>query len=275
MRIFSLRSILSGLLCLLILTGCGLLGKNSPMDAADAFFVLLCQGRTRQAYESAAFMLQAEISLQTFEAMVLDLGLEDCTAGGWSIRSVSTKEAILDGGMVRKNGAKFPVKATLIRQSGRWKLAALRTPGPGGEGRLIDRFTHIGHGAEIRDGVTRPVPDDREVRALLAGTMKAFNEGLHKKNFTKFYDTISGSWQAQTSKADVERAFQSLLDGGTTIDAIEHVSPVFDLPPRLNADGLLLVKGRYPVNPNPVIFDLKYACELPRWRLIGITITVK
>lgn len=273
--LFPLRSILRWLLCLLVLTGCNHVKKNSPADAVDAFFVFLEKGKAREAFEGTAFAFQAQINAQNFEATTKDFGLEDYVQRTWSVRSLTKKEAILDGGIVTKSDVKFRIEATLIKESGRWKLCALRTPGPDGSGRLEDRFTRIGRGAEFRETFTRAVPGDKEVRALLAGTMKKFNDGLHKKNFTEFYNAISLNWQSQTSKSEMERAFKSLLESNITIDTIETVSPVFDPPPRLNADGMLLLKGSYPAQPHPVSFVLKYTYELPQWRLISITITIR
>lgn len=272
---FSRRGFLKGLFCLLVLTGCDHSGKNGPAGAADAFFDLLAKGRVREAYESTAFALQAQITMQSFEATEKDLGLGNYDGRVWSVHSLKGKEAVLDGQISNKNGAKFQVRAVLIQDSGRWKLSTLLTPGPGGAGPLEDYFTRIGRGSEMREITRRSVPSDREIKAMIAETMKKFNESLHKKNFTDFYKDVAGGWQAQTSRTDMERAFKPLLDAGTTIDAAENASPVLDEPPRINSDGMLLVRGRYPTLSHPVIFGLKYTYELPQWRLMGITLTVQ
>lgn len=273
--IFPLRGILTCLLCLLVLTGCDHVFKKSPIEAAEAFFDFLEKGKPREAFESTAFAFQAQLSMKNFEATAKDFGLEGYRSRTWSVLSVTKNEAKLNGGIVNGNGAKFRIEAVMRKESGRWKLRALRTPGPDGSGRLEDRFTHIGRGAGFREAENRAVPGEKEAGGLLAATMKKFNDGLRKKDFTEFYNDASVVWQTQTSKYEMERRFKSLLDSGATIDAIEHASPVLDEPPRLNADGLLVVKGSYPAKPHDVLFELKYNYEISKWKLLGITISIK
>ena len=258
----------------LALAGCGNDRRNSPAGAADSFFALLNKGRYQEAFESASFLFQAQQSLAAFVAKSKDLGLGNYPSRSWTEKSVSKKEALLNGILTGINGEKLLLQVRLVKEFGKWKISTLGTS-TDGSGHFVDEFNPIGKSQSFDEALTREVPNDKEVRALVDDTLREFNDGLRKKNFTDFYSDTSALWRSETSKESVEHAFRTFVDADINIDPYKDVKAVFDEPPRLNSEGMLLVKGYYPTKPNRVIFDLKYTFELPKWKLLGITISLK
>jgi hypothetical protein len=263
------------LLLALILAGCGNAYKKSPTAAADAFFTLLNQGQYPEAYKSASFAFQAQQSVPAFVATAKDLGLGNYPSRSWTEKSASEKEALLDGDFTSSTGEKLSLQVAMLKESGKWRVFAIRTPAPNGKNHLVDRFNQIGRSQTFGDVFSRKVPSDDEARALVDNTMQQFNAGLHKKDFADFYLTTSALWRSETSKEKVESAFQSFVDANISIDPYKDTKAVFEEPPRLNSEGMLVVKGYYPTKPNRIFFDLRYTFELPKWKLLAITISIK
>ena len=57
--------------------------------------------------------------------------------------------------------------------------------------------------------------------------------------------------------------------------AIKDIEPVFETPPTITSDGLLLLSGYYPTERYRVIFTVRFIYELPRWKLFGIDVTLR
>ena len=137
----------------------------------------------------------------------------------------------------------------------------------------MDLFARFDQGVGFNDAFTRKIPTDDENRKLVTETIEKFNECLHEKDFKPFYDYTSTLWQSRTTEAQVDHAFKPYLDAGQTLDFIKDVKVIFDEPPRINSDGYLMVDGYYPSQPR-VIFHLQYTFELPKWKIVGITLSV-
>ena len=260
--------------CALVFTGCGHTAKNDPVAAMNDFLSLLSRQHYREAYESASVLFQIDFNETAFEAVARDAGLGDFISSNWTPESVTGNEARLNGELVNKTNDKLSFRATLIRESGRWKLFLLEARPPKDPTKLVDMFARLKRGTDFNQAFSRQLPNDDEIRKLVTGTMQKFNECLHEKDFKAFYEYTSVLWQSRTTGSQVARAFKPYLDAGLTLDFIKDVKMIYQEPPRLNSDGYLLVNGYYPTRPR-VIFHLQYIFELPRWKVIGITLSVE
>ena len=80
----------------------------------------------------------------------------------------------------------------------------------------------------------------------------------------------------------LQHAFQPFIDKKVNLGALRTLAPIFDTPPVIDPEGLLIVLGHYPSQPytgegNPsgsfkVYFSLRYTYELPKWKLLGIDV---
>ena len=120
---------------------------------------------------------------------------------------------------------------------------------------------------------TSKLPKDKELKTLVFDSLSAFDKAVQAKNFAQFHqEQLSPEFQKQVPLDKFTAAFQVFIDKGYDISNIAKSEPVFDVPPAIDSDGLLVLKGHYPTQPNKVTFDLTYIYESSAWRLLGLNV---
>jgi hypothetical protein len=102
-----------------------------------------------------------------------------------------------------------------------------------------------------------------------------FNNAIQQKSFGEFYGSVSSKWRSTLTEGQLQRAFQPFVDQGVNMGGAVKTDPIFDPPPQITTEGLLLVTGHYPSKPYQVVFSLKYIYELPNWKLFGIDVNLR
>jgi len=118
-------------------------------------------------------------------------------------------------------------------------------------------------------------PAEKEARALTLNSVLAFNKAVQAKDFVDFHKQISSLWQGQITPDKLKEVFRTFIDQNLDISGVEKVDPTFDVPPKIDSDGVLALQGSYLIAPNKVEFRLKYVNEKAAWKLIGIKLDVK
>ena len=122
-------------------------------------------------------------------------------------------------------------------------------------------------------GETAKLPPEKDLRALTLDTLLAFNKAVQEKSFASFYkDQTSSLLREQVSADKFSEAFRSFVEKGFDIGGISKVEAVFDEKPAIDGDGVLILKGSFPAQPNKVAFRLRYLYEKPAWKLLGINV---
>ena len=125
----------------------------------------------------------------------------------------------------------------------------------------------------VLQGATPKLPPDKELKALVFDSLFAFNKAVQEKSFAKFYEErLSPQFQKQFPLEKFTAIFQAFIDKGYDISNIAKSEPVFDVPPAIDNDGLLVLKGHYPTKPNKVTFKLTYVYESSAWKIMGINV---
>ena len=125
----------------------------------------------------------------------------------------------------------------------------------------------------VLQGATPKMPPDKELKALAFDSLFAFNKAVQDKSFARFYeDRLSPQFQKQFSLEKFTAIFQAFIDKGYDISSIAKSEPVFDIPPAIDKDGLLVLKGHYATKPNKVTFKLTYIYESSAWKIMGINV---
>src|SRR5947207_2315977 len=125
----------------------------------------------------------------------------------------------------------------------------------------------------VLHGETPKLPKDKELKALVSDTLSAFNKAVQEKNFAKFHEQrLSPQFREEFPLEKFTAAFQVFIDKDYDISNIAQSEPVFDVPPAINSDGFLVLKGHYPTRPNKVTFELIYAYASPAWKLMSINV---
>lgn len=122
-------------------------------------------------------------------------------------------------------------------------------------------------------GATPKMPPDKELKALVFDSLFAFNKAVQEKNFARFHEErLSPQFRKQFPLEKFTAIFQAFIDKGYDISNIAKSEPVFDTPPAIDSDGLLVLKGHYPTKPNKVTFKLTYVYESSAWKILGINV---
>jgi hypothetical protein len=125
----------------------------------------------------------------------------------------------------------------------------------------------------VLQGETPKLPKDKELKALVSATLSAFNKAVQEKNFARFHEEwLSPQLQKEFTLVKFTAAFQVFIDKGYDLSNIAQSEPVFDVPPAIDSDGLLVLQGHYPTKPNKVTFKLTYVYESSAWKLMGINV---
>jgi hypothetical protein len=125
----------------------------------------------------------------------------------------------------------------------------------------------------VLHGATPSLPSDKELKALTFDSLFAFNKAVQKKSFAQFHEErLASQFREQFPLEKFTESFQVFIDKGYDISNIAKSEPVFDTPPAINDDGLLVLKGHYPTRPNKVTFKLTYIYESSAWKLMGINV---
>jgi hypothetical protein len=127
----------------------------------------------------------------------------------------------------------------------------------------------------VLHGATPKLPPDKELKALVFDSLFAFNKAVQEKSFAQFHEErLSPLFRKQFPLEKFTAAFQVFIEKGYDISNIAKSEPIFDVPPAIDSDGLLILKGHYPTRPNKVTFTLKYLHEATAWEVLGINVQV-
>lgn len=122
-------------------------------------------------------------------------------------------------------------------------------------------------------GATPKLPPEKELKALVTETLIAFNKGVLKKDFAQFHqERLSPDLRKEFPIEKFTETFKVFIDKNYDISSVAETEPVFEVPPSINDDGVLVLKGRYDTKPNKVTFTLKYVNESSAWKLIAINV---
>lgn len=119
-----------------------------------------------------------------------------------------------------------------------------------------------------------PMPTDAELKTLTRDSLLNFNQMLQTKDSTAFHKYISKLWQDQITPKQLQEVFQSFIDQKIDLAGVAKAEPIFQEPPAINSDGLLVVEGSYANAPGRIDFRLKYVYAKPAWKLFGIKVNV-
>jgi hypothetical protein len=243
-----------------------------PQATAQKFFEQIAAGEADAAYQSTAFGFKAQRSATVFATAAKDMGLTTYTGAEWGKPERDGRTTTIPVKIKTASGVPIPLIVTLVKEGGVWKVFSLRSPPSSETGISENRFSLVGKAPSFSDAVTKPVPPENEIRQLVHDNLMRFDEAIKSQSFDAFYDSIAVHWQDQLTKGQLQRAFQPFIDQKVSLAGISQANPVFDVPPAVNSEGLLVVAGHYETNPYRVRFAMRFFYELPAWKLFGLDV---
>jgi len=227
-------------------------------DTADQFFSAVKEKDFPKAYTFTSQEFQASTSLEELQRFLEGTALLDYQEASWGSRSVSGSQGELEGSIKTTSGGTIPVKITLVKESGGWKILNIHKADAG---LLTDQSLEI--------------PAESVLIQLVNSTLHDLALAINSRDFENFHQKISRLWQSQITKEELFEIFRSFSDQNIDLTVLEGINPVFSEKPLMNAENLLILTGYYPTQPSVTYFILKYTMEHPNWKLIGINVEVK
>ena len=116
-------------------------------------------------------------------------------------------------------------------------------------------------------------PDQTTVLKLVWSAMAALDQANQTGNYSVLRDLAAPTFQTRNSPATLAGIFAALRNQRVDLGYTLVVSPTFDFAPAIVEGGLLRVRGRFPLRPTAVGFDLLYQPVDGQWRLFGIAVS--
>ncbi len=258
----------------LLLGGCAK-KQEDPTQATVDFFKNIAAGKYHEAYASTAFGFQAQQSEKVFAQTLKELGLDEAAKAEMETPVIKGREAQTDVTVLTLKDKTLKFKVSLLQESGTWRIFSLRSPQDESGKRLENRFSLMGKGTSFTDALSQPMPDEKEIKRMTDEAMMMFHAAIKQKSFEDFYEWTSQAWQDQLTLAKLQRAFQPFIDLNIDLSGVLKEKPIFDVPPVITTEGLLVVEGHYPTKPDETGFLLKFIYESPRWRIFGMSVNIR
>ncbi len=267
-------------LTLFLLAGCG--GRvPSPREAAEQFLARLKEGKTADAYDSAASTFKLTRSRKYFEARVRDLGLGETKSVTLGEPEARGELMRVRGEFVLNNDTKEVLDFDFVKEGGAWRLIEARQPLSERPGMVEDVFAVEARSSDSKaerskaflEPIATPIPPERQVALLVKRSLLDFNTAVKSADFKAFRESVSDRWKyrgkdpqalnyAGTESRSVEDSDPMNKARRITVSALEmtfrpfveakvDLSPIADAkmkldePLRVNSEGVLIVTGTF------------------------------
>jgi hypothetical protein len=120
--------------------------------------------------------------------------------------------------------------------------------------------------------VAAAAPDSSTVLKLIWSAMAAVDHANQTGNYSVLRDLGAPSFQANNNAATLAGVFAALRAQRTDLSNALVVIPALEFAPAVLPNGLLRIRGNFPLRPNPIGFDLLYQNISGQWRLFGIAV---
>lgn len=110
------------------------------------------------------------------------------------------------------------------------------------------------------------------VNRLLWSTMAALDQANRTGNYSVLRDLASPAFQARTPLASLAQAFAPLRAQPLDLSYTLIVTPTFEFPPAVGADGVLRIRGVFPLRPTAIGFDMLFQNVGGQWRISALAV---
>ena len=220
--------------------------------AATAFLQLAARD-TDAAYAHTTPAYRARVSAPAFAAFVRHVCIDRMRSVSWYSRQIGGHTAGVSGDITLADGTRVPVEVGLERSSGTWLIRDLLGPEEVGRARPVEG---------------RMLPSDRKLQELIEESVGAFVNAVQRNDFAAYYAGLAQRGRRLTAATDLPRLYKSALGQPFDLAALRARPPEMLVPPVLERDGTLRLRGRYLARPMGLRFELRYVYEDTEWRLM-------
>jgi len=225
---------------------------------ANDFFLAVKNKDMDRAHTYLSEHFQAETSNSDLQRYFEKHFLNNIKEVSWNAHSISGDRGGVAGFVTTDSDETIPISLSFVNDATGWKIYTIRK-------------TSLG----TQDEASHEMPSEQDLIRLVNLSMSVFAESVSNKSMVKLHSHVSNLWQQQFSPEKFDEAFSSFFDLGLDLRLLEDFSPQFITKPRIDKDGILVITGLYPTQPNQVHFEQKYLYEGLRWKLVGFSTDIK
>jgi len=116
------------------------------------------------------------------------------------------------------------------------------------------------------------VPDSLTINKLIWSAMAAVDQANQTGNYSVLRDLGAPSFQANNSAATLATVFAALRNQGINLSYTLALVPTLQFPAAIAQNGLLRIRGVFPLRPNAIGFDLLFQNVNGQWKIFGISV---
>jgi hypothetical protein len=227
--------------------------------AADEFFMAAKNKDMDKAFSYLSEDFQSGTTKGDLQKYLEKNSLSKFKEANWESRSINGGRGDLTGSITTDSGGVVPLTLSFVKGDNGWKIYSIQKPSSG-----IQEET-----ASIE------IPNEQSLVQLVNQSMEIFAESVNDKSMVKFHSHVSNLWQQQFTPEKLDEAFESFYDAGVDLTILANYSPMFAAKPSIDENGVLLIVGHYPTQPNQLHFEQKYIYEGLGWKLMGFSTNIK
>ena len=221
----------------------------------DDFFAAVQNEDVDAAYALLSDDFKAGTSKEDLISYLAANALNNPREISWGSRMMTGGIAELEGTVTTQGGSKIPLKLGLIDSDAGWRINTIE--------KEVAGFRNSS------GGDTRAVPSAEKQHQMFRTTIRVYADSLGDKSMKKLWDFSSPKLRRQISREKFDQAFQYNYQFAEDFAEISKFSPVID-DAKVDADGLLNIRGHYEIKPKPVYFHQVYVYEGIGWMLFGL-----
>jgi hypothetical protein len=115
-------------------------------------------------------------------------------------------------------------------------------------------------------------PDLTTCSRLVWATMTTLDNANRTSNYSVLRDIGSGAFQLNNSVMSLGGIFRDLRANRVDVGRAIMIEPTFYLPPNVDDNGVLRLRGGFEFRPRSLRFDLLFVFEQGGWRLHGVSV---
>lgn len=110
-------------------------------------------------------------------------------------------------------------------------------------------------------GSRKKMPSEAEMKALVRQTLLDYDKGLETKDFSQLYASLAPTTRKHFTKEQITGLYAKQIEQFQRTDYADKTVAVFDPAPEIDPQGVLILSGHVPSEPQWVVFRLKYLNE--------------
>jgi len=124
-------------------------------------------------------------------------------------------------------------------------------------------------------GAVETVPSSAAQEILIKTSLLTLNDAIVSGNYTVLHSKLAKPFREQFDPDRLKQAFKSFADQKIDMAAISAAPPVASGDAQIDDRGALLLRGRFDVGRNRLLYELDFLLSEGEWKPLGLHVNFK